>query len=514
MLGLEEHPAFLAACRRWDDEGMIKRLWDGDPTIWGDRSTPELSNRLGWLRLHETIRLRDIDKITAPLLDVGLSDVVLLGMGGSSLAPEVFAATHGARGGYPKLSVLDSTHPHQVRAVRERIDVAHTLFIVASKSGNTLETLSGFRYFWDETRARGQQFIAITDSGTPLQRLAEERQFRAVALTPSDVGGRFSALTAFGLLPSALVGIPLPPILESAAAMAAGSLGEASSNPAIGLGLALGVWAQLGRDKLCLRTVGRWESFPAWLEQLVAESLGKHGRGILPVAGDSGGEAEAEDRLYLAYKTRRPEAVPGGTLPAPDAAGMGGEMLRAEVATAVAGEVLGVNPFDQPDVESAKEHARRALGSPSDTGPGLDVLSPKLGNWIDDLIRAVPVAGYIAVQAFLPSLTRERRELGMVRTRLGDRSGAVTTLGFGPRFLHSTGQFHKGGPPSGVFLQIVDRPAGDIPIPEAETSFGKIIRAQADGDYAALRERGRYVLRLDLGRDRAAGMAALLEALG
>lgn len=453
-----------------------------------------------------------LESLAAELIADPTDHVVLLGMGGSSLAPEVFASVLGVGSGYPSLTVLDSTHPDQVRRVRETIDPRSALFVVSSKSGTTLETLSGFRYFWQETGGDGRRFVAITDPGSALEHLARERGFRAVINAPTNVGGRFSALTPFGLFPAALIGADLTRLLESAVDL---DWGEA-----VNLGVSWGTEALSGRDKLTFLTSPGLRSFPSWLEQLVAESLGKDGRGIVPVAGEPPLDRYETDRLFTEIRLAAepvitaPRGHPVLRRNLPDRLALGAEMLTAEIATAVAGEILGVHPFDQPDVELAKQRARQALDSEPVRVDLLDFFSPVLADRMDDLLASIRSGDYFAVHAYLPSDDATDNQIARLRHRVGNRSGTATTAGYGPRFLHSTGQLHKGGPNTGVFLQIVDQTMNDLPVPDGATSFGRIIAAQALGDYLALKERGRRILRVDLGPNRASGLEALLAAVG
>jgi transaldolase/glucose-6-phosphate isomerase len=493
---------------------LIERLKAKDPTIWGPAETPELADRLGWIDLPETMAssLAGIKSVAASALADDTEKVVLLGMGGSSLAPEVFAAVLGVAAGHPGLTVLDSTHPHQVARVARTINPGRTLFLVSSKSGGTLETLSAFRYFWQLAGADGSRFVAITDPGSSLERLGLDRGFRAVVNAPSDVGGRFSALTHFGLLPAALIGADLEALLQSAASV--------SWEQSVEMGQRWADHAIEGRDKLTLLTSPGLTAFPAWIEQLVAESLGKDGKGIVPVAGEPPLERYGDDRLFVAYRLAGeigPQLPPGH--PALDRTvanryHLASEMLAAEIATAVAGAVLGVHPFDQPDVELAKQRARQALEGESPRVETLEASSPALADRIHDLLGSIARGGYLGIHAYLPTEPTTDAALVELRRRVGGKSGAATTSGYGPRFLHSTGQLHKGGPGIGAFLQLLDSPTDDLPIPETSTTFGRVIASQAVGDFLALQERGRRVLRIDLGQDRARGLAAVLEAVG
>ncbi|MCH8815380.1 MAG: hypothetical protein IH957_09855, partial [Chloroflexi bacterium] len=413
--------------------------------------------------------------------------IVLLGMGGSSLAPEVFSITYGGK----PLVALDSTHPEAIQAVEQNGDLASTLFVVASKSGGTVETLSHFDYFFDKLQD-GSHFVAITDPGTPLEALARARGFRRVFLTPPDIGGRYSALSYFGLVPTALIGADIGGLLESAAAMAHSCEADrASENPGAVLGATMGEAAKAGRDKLTFFTDDTISSFGTWLEQLIAESTGKEGKGVVPVEGEPPGAAEVygEDRVFAAIGIDSP-LTPSIAIPLDDVQDLGAEFFRWEFATAVAGHVLGVQPFDQPNVQEAKDATSALLreGLPEISDPG------DLG----DLLAQVKSGDYIAIQSYLPRTAEIQSRLQKVRLRLRDRFRTATTIGFGPRFLHSTGQLHKGGSAAGVFIQIVDEPTFDLPIPGREYTFRRLLDAQSEGDLRALRAHGRRVTRVSL----------------
>lgn len=511
---------FDTAAIRWDAEAYPERLWGADPTLWSQDPIPELADRLGWLDLHNTMRPRvpELSGLAAELVDDGILDVVVCGMGGSSLAPDVFSQVLGSGPAFPKVTVLDSTHPEAVETVDGAIDLERSAFIISSKSGTTLETLSFFRYFWERTGGDGSRFIAVTDPGTPLAALGEERAFREVVLAPPDVGGRYSALTPFGLVPAAVMGVDLTALLDRAAALAEESAGRrAADDLAISMGLAWAAHAVNGHDKLTFRTSPGLASFPAWLEQLVAESLGKGGRGIVPVAGEPPLAAYAYDRVFVDYVLAgetldpAPSDLPSVRFEVPDGLGLAAEMLRAEVATAAAGEVMGVHPFDQPDVERAKQLAKQAM----------------VGNATEETVAPVPVGGdtfrirlkrfldqvragdYVALQAYVAPDPDVEAAANRVRQIVGEQRECASTFGYGPRFLHSTGQLHKGGPNTGVFIQVVDRSARRVPVPETDFTFDRLIAAQADGDYVALREGDRRVLRVDVSDG---GMEALVEA--
>ena len=495
-------------------EELVERLKAKDSAIWGPPDTPELADRLGWVDLPEAMaaRVPELASIAAAAIGDGTDHVVLLGMGGSSLAPEVFASVLGVAAGHPALTVLDSTHPDQVQAVADSIDPARTIFIVSSKSGGTLETISGFRFFWAATGGDSNRFIAITDPGSSLEQLGRDRGFRAVVKAPSEVGGRFSALTPFGLLPAAMIGADLDGLLEAA--------GRVSWEESVALGMSWGEWAVEGRDKLTFLTSPGLTALPGWLEQLVAESLGKDGKGIVPVAGEPVFDRYGDDRVFVAYQLQgdlvelpRPDH-PLLERPVPDRNHLAAEMMAAEIATAVAGMVLGVHPFNQPDVELAKQRARQVLEGEPGRADLVDIFSPVLSDLLDDWMASIRPGDYVGIQAYLPMDLATETALTELRYKIGNRAGNATTVGFGPRFLHSTGQLHKGGPNTGVFLQLVDTPMNDVPIPETDLTFGRVIASQALGDYLALKEKGRRTMRIDLGPNRARGLAAVVDAIG
>ena len=518
---LQAVAGFDTAALRWDAEAYPQRLWDADPTVFSEEEVPELADRLGWLDLHDTMapRVPELERLADSLVSDGILDVVVCGMGGSSLAPDVFSQVFGSRPSYPRLMVLDSTHPQAVERMAAAIDPERSAFVISSKSGTTLETLSFFRYFWEMTGGDGSRFLAVTDPGTPLADLGEEREFRAVVAAPPDVGGRYSALTPFGLLPAAIMGVDLARLLATARRLAAGRGAEAAEDPAVALGLAWAAHALNGHDKLTLRTSPGLRSFPAWIEQLVAESLGKNGRGIVPVAGEPPLATYSYDRVFVDYVlageelAAPPEDLPWARLVLADSYDIAAEMLRAEVATAAAGEVLGVHPFDQPDVERAKQLARAAMSGEAgeETVAPVPVVGDTFPVRLERFLAQIRPGDYVALQAYLAPDDDVEAAASRFRAVVGDRHQCATTFGYGPRFLHSTGQLHKGGPDTGVFVQVVDRSQAQVAVPETDYTFNQLIAAQADGDFAALREADRRVLRIDVTEG---GMEALLEALG
>ncbi|HVF60554.1 MAG TPA: hypothetical protein VNJ70_12180 [Thermoanaerobaculia bacterium] len=538
-LRLGEHGRAVGArLARWQEEDFARRLWDRDPTLWSPEPLPELGDRLGWLALPETMasELPELEGFGEALAAEGVRDLVVLGMGGSSLAPEVFARVFGPRPGHPRLSVLDSTHPDAVQGLAARFDLGRTLFLVSSKSGTTTETLSFFRAFWDLARrklqAPGERFAAITDPGTPLAELARERGFRRTFEAPSDVGGRYSALSVFGLVPAAGIGADVAGLLASALRLAAacGPAVPARDNAALALGAALGELALAGRDKLTFAAAPGLESLPDWIEQLVAESTGKEGKGIVPVVAEppAAPAAYGADRVFVAlagagddFARQHIERLAEAGHPAilfEIAAGaeLGAEMLRWEIAVAAAGAVLGINPFDQPDVQLAKDLARAAMASPekqeTPDGKAVSVTEPGLDRALAGWLEGARPGGYLALHAYLAPAPAATAALRRLQGALRDSTGLAATAGYGPRFLHSTGQLHKGGPDGGLFLQLVDRPRAELAVPEAGYGFGELLAAQAEGDRRALLQRGRSVLRVDLGADPLAGLEALERA--
>jgi transaldolase / glucose-6-phosphate isomerase len=440
---------------------LVERIWARDATVWTGAGEDKW---LGWLdepkRMHE--RAGEISEFAAAARKK-FDTFVLLGMGGSSLAPEVLKRTFGAK----QLHVLDTTHPAMIRHAEKSLDLSKTMFIVSSKSGGTLETLSHFEYFWKKTGAKGEQFVAITDPGSALEQLAKTRSMRVFAGEPT-IGGRYSALSPFGIVPAALMGIDVDRLLANGARMAEACRGDA--NPGLQLGLQLGEGWREGRDKVCItETEGR---FGLWAEQLTAESTGKQGKGLVPAPGES---PEGPDRQAAQVELA-------------DTGEIGAEFFRWEFAVAVAGAILQINPFDQPDVQAAKDKTKEVLASGDDPR-----LEPE--GSLDELLANAEPPNYIAIQAFIDPM--RENELRPLIDR-GHETGCVVTHGLGPRYLHSTGQLHKGGPPTGLFVQVVDDTGEEIPIPGEAFGFGRLIRAQAEGDYRSLKERGRPIVRIRL----------------
>ncbi len=488
--------AVRARIEAFSGDHVLDRIWRRDHTVWSNEPT-EVADRLGWLSVANDMRART-DALRAFASEVaadGLEAAILAGMGGSSLAPEVFRESFGVADGMLDLVVLDTTNPDQIAEVESRVDLSRALFVISSKSGTTIETDSHLRYFWERV-PDGRRFVAITDAGTALETLARDRGFRRVFVNPSDIGGRYSALSYFGLVPAALLGAPLEQLLDGAVEMAE----TCRTADGLDLGVRFGEAARAGRDKLTFVLPAQVAALGAWLEQLIAESTGKHGIGVIPVADEplATPEVYGDDRIFAAIGDAGRghlgplEAAGHPVIRLPDtrAEDLGREMFRWEFATAVAGAVLGINPFDQPDVQSAKDATAKALEE-------RDAAPPDAGD-ASAILRDAAPPDYVAIQAYVPRDPEHEARLQRVRVRIRDRLRVATTLGFGPRFLHSTGQLHKGGPNSVVAIQVVEAPRTDLAIPGRDLTFGRLLGAQADGDLTALRDRGRRAARVDL----------------
>ncbi len=548
-------------------ERILGRIWAHDHTVWKPEPT-EISNRLGWLHSMDVMQsaIPEIQALVDAMRKAGYTQALLLGMGGSSLAPEVFRSIFGVQAGYLDLAVLDSTAPGAVLAHARQFDPASSLYIVSTKSGGTVETLSFFKFFYNQVvevlgRERaGEHFIAITDPGSRLAEIGLEYNFRAIFLNDSHIGGRYSALSYFGLLPAALLGVDLALLLERAQVMAhkskdfSGSL--ESDNQAAILGTVLGELAKAGRDKLTLLASPQLVSFGAWVEQLIAESTGKQGQGILPVVGERPGPAEVYglDRVFvslqLAGDDRQEAAItafesaghPVLRVLLQDLYDLGGQYFLWELATAVAGYRLGINPFDQPDVEAAKVLARQMVAAYQDQGqlpesqPDLEVASVCVyagGEFAGDLRKVAGTPGeallafleqaqpgaYLAIQAYVAPNQEVGEALAKLRDQLRARTHLATTLGYGPRFLHSTGQLHKGDAGLGLFIQITADPIQDAPIPDqagstrSSISFAVLNAAQALGDRQALLDANRRVLRIHFTSEVPAGVLSLVKTV-
>ncbi|MCA1840821.1 MAG: glucose-6-phosphate isomerase [Actinomycetota bacterium] len=483
-------------------DAVLRSIYRSDYTVWSKDPT-EISDRLGWLHLPGTMKahVAELEGFASTLKNEGVTKTILLGMGGSSLAPQVLAQASGI--GPATFEVLDTTHPDAVAAIAQSVDPSRTTFIVASKSGTTLETLSQYRYF--SSAFPEARFVAITDPGTPLESLAHDDGFEKIFLNPPDIGGRYSALSLFGLVPAAMLGMNLELLLRSADT--ASKDADDSQSDAAWLGAAIGEAALAGRDKLTFLVDNQISLFGDWAEQLIAESTGKHSKGIVPVVGEPIGPVDVygSDRIFLSMS----EGIdvshlidaghPVIRMPPVDVKNLGAAFFIFELAVSIAGYVLQINPFDQPNVSEAKEAtARRLAGRGDQMGIGFDDAS--------SLLDGIEQGDYLALQMFLCPSAAISEQARRIRTSLRDRFGVATTAGYGPRFLHSTGQLHKGGPAGGAFIQFVDEKIDrDIAIPGSDFGFRRLIQAQADGDLESLRTKGRRVTRTTMG--------ALLEAL-
>lgn len=522
---------------------FIRRIWEKDHTLWSSKPIPEITDRLGWLSLPENMhdQIDDFISFAEEVRSEGFKYVVLLGMGGSSLAPEVYQNIFGNKTGYPELIVLDSTHPSAIRIVEEKIDLPKTLFIVSSKSGTTIETISLFRYFWDKVQQiddeQSSHFVAITDPRTPLVKLAEERNFRRIFLATPDVGGRYSALTAFGLVPASLIGMDVHKFLDRAWIMSESCAFCVSSNEVFGLifGAALGELTKIGLDKVTFLTSPSISNFPNWAEQLIAESTGKDGKGIIPIVNEplTSIKNYQKDRFFIHFFTEKDKDTkverliesleskghPLISINLIDKENLSQEIYCLELAVATAGSIIGINPFNQPDVQMAKDLAKKMMER---TEKGIkdkdaETLSiddhTKITKVIKNLFNEARKGDYVAIQAYLSQTPNINEKLQNIRLELLNGLKLTTTLGYGPRFLHSTGQLHKGGPNTGLFIQLIDEPKTDVKVPETNYTFGELIRAQALGDYKALKKLGRRVLRINLKGDVDKGLSSLLKII-
>lgn len=508
---------------------IVARIWQHDHTVWRPNAD-EISNRLGWLHLPQTMQpeIPRIQAFAAQIRSEGFTHVLLLGMGGSSLAPELFARVFGDQDGL-QLAIVDTTDPDAILAYTTSFPLARTLFIVATKSGSTVETLSAFKYFYHQIAALsgqpGRQFVAITDPGSRLQELAARYAFRDTFLNDPNIGGRYSALSHFGLVPAALVGVDIARLLARA-------LEAARAPEAARLGAIMGTLAQHGRDKLTLVVSPEIDAFGDWVEQLVAESTGKEGKGILPVVAErlAGPELYGDDRLFVSiYLPQSRESA--AAVAALEAAGypvvkfglndrydLGGLFMIWELATAVAGHILDIQPFDQPNVELAKMLARQGVAAYEAKGelPAREELPISVEN-LDQFLAQSEPGDYVALQAFVPPTPETTAVLQTLRHQIRDRYRVATTVGYGPRFLHSTGQLHKGDSGNGLFIQFTSDPQTDLPIPEngglekGGLTFGVLKMAQALGDGRALQAADRRFIRFHLGNDVVGKLSALIK---
>ncbi|MGZ8632867.1 MAG: bifunctional transaldolase/phosoglucose isomerase [Solirubrobacteraceae bacterium] len=508
-------------------EDVARRIWRKDDTLWGPAGQPEVANRLGWLTVTEHMReeLGDLQSFAQTARDEGVKDIVLLGMGGSSLAPEVIRRSFGEQSGWPSLHVLDSTDAGAVRSVQDAIDLDHALFLVSTKSGGTIETLSLFRHFWS-LRSDANAFVAITDPGSGLEKLASEHGFRRTFLNDPDIGGRYSALSFFGLVPAALMGADVAAVLDAAGVAEHNCQSFESGDVSSGLwlGLAWGELAAAGRDKLTYVIDAPLQSFGLWVEQLIAESTGKQGKGILPVADEPLGAPDVygQDRTFLHLRNgEHPDEATDAKVAALREAGhpvivreisgpadLGRIFFFAEFAIAAAGWALGINPFDQPNVQEAKDATSRALSEGAEDQP--DATDDELR----ELLSGLGAPSYLAVMGYVEPSADFDAAVSELRQTVRDATRSATTFGYGPRFLHSTGQLHKGGPPAGRFLQLIHDSAPDVEIPDADYRFTRLKHAQAIGDLETLRAHDLPAQRVTLeGDDPAGALRRLTERL-
>jgi transaldolase/glucose-6-phosphate isomerase len=532
-------PAVDVQLAKLQKDDAPQRLWAKDSTLWSadPAKREEIRDRLGWLNVAEKMLEHAGEFHELATHGRSYSDVVLLGMGGSSLCPDVLRNTFGVVKGHPRLHVLDTTDPATILAVRAKIRIQDTLFIVASKSGETTETLSHFAYFWDQVKASGRgamagwHFAAITDPGTSLERLAKDHDFRWIFPNPPDIGGRYSALSYFGLVPGALMGVNVVEMLERAVEMAHSCADSVpvTSNPGAWLGAVMGQLTVQKRNKLTLIASPKVATFGYWVEQLLAESTGKQGKGIVPVEGEPLGKPEVygDDRLfvYIRMESDAPNRAvaalekacePVVTLTLRDKLDLGGEFLRWEVATAIAGVVLGIDPFDQPNVQESKDNTKRVLATFKSKGklpPAESTPAAKARSGIKALLGRAKPGAYFAIMAYTARSTASEAAISAIRSAVRDRTHIATTAGYGPRFLHSTGQLHKGGPKTGLFLQVVQEDTRDVAIPGQPFSFSILKQSQSLGDLQSLSSRRLPVLRVTLGRDPVAGWKALAAAV-
>ena len=549
----------------WHDAGKAGKLWARDASLWTKSGEDQW---LGWLDIvaEQQRNVRRFTNFAAEVKDAKFSHVLLLGMGGSSLCPEVMRESFGKIDDFPELHVLDSTDPAQIKTIENKIDLAHTLFIVSSKSGTTLEPNIFKQYFFERAKQvvgddAGNRFIAITDPGSKLRQAAESDHFRKIFLGVPGIGGRYSALSDFGMAPAAAIGVDVPKFLDRTSKMVAacGPDVGAFDNPGVILGAVLGVAHNQRRDKVTIIASPGIYDLGAWLEQLLAESTGKNGNGLIPVDRESLADPEAygEDRLFVYLRLETdPDPAQDAAIDAIKRAGhpvaqisvlevynLGQEFFRWEIATAVAGSIIGINPFDQPDVEASKvatkkltEEYERTGSLPAETpmfeadgfklfadDKNADALNEKvrdhsLSGYLKAHLDRLKTGDYFAMLAYIEMNRAHEQTLQAARHSVRDKKRVATCLGFGPRFLHSTGQAYKGGPDSGVFLQITCDDAIDLPVPGQKYTFGIVKAAQARGDFEVLAERGRRVLRVHLDADVSGGLAklegAIMAALG
>jgi transaldolase/glucose-6-phosphate isomerase len=529
----------------WSIGGKTRRLWAKDASLW--TGTDE-DKWLGWLTIadQQLAHKEQFEKIAKDVKEAGFTHALLLGMGGSSLCVEVLKLSFGDQPGAPRMHVLDSTDPAQIRAIEAQIDVAKTLFIVSSKSGSTLEPNIFKQYFYERSGNQGRQFFAVTDPGSKMEQVAKDDHFRGIFYGVPSIGGRYSALSDFGVVPGAVMGIDTTKFLEGAANMelACSSCASVEKNPGVLLGILLGTLAKGGRDKVTIVASPGIRDLGAWLEQLLAESTGKEGKGLVPVDREALGApvVYGKDRVFVyARLESAPDAAQDAAVEALAAAGqpviriilnspydLGQEFFRWEVATAVAGSIIGIDAFNQPDVEASKIATKKLTTEYEEKGSlpaekpalvenGISLFDSTQAKTVNEALRehlgSLKAGDYFALLAYVQMNEEHESALQAIRTEVRDKKHVATCLGFGPRFLHSTGQAYKGGPNTGVFLQITADDAEDLQVPGQKYTFGIVKAAQARGDLQVLVERGRRALRVHLGSDVKAGLAKLASAI-
>ena len=512
-----------AEIESFQKEDFTRRIFNQDHTLW--QSSPiEASNRLGWLNVIDSMsrNIATIENFVSEISDFGYRYVVLIGMGGSSLGPAVMNRVFGNINGRFKLLVLDSTVPEAIRRLVKQIDISKTLFLVSSKSGNTLETNNLYSYLRDVVETKlgpikaGEHFVAITDSGTSLNRLADSSGFRNVFENPSDIGGRYSILSYFGLVPAALIGVDIEKLLNNAKSMRRMILDNTLTreNSPVFLGSVMGVLSLAGRDKLTISSTGEISAMGPWIEQLISESLGKNNKGLIPINIEKVMEPDCydDDRFFVHFdigdksiqedisnlESIEESGHPVLRISLSDRYDLGGEFVRWQFMTAVAGSVIGVNPFNQPNVEASKKATKIALTNFTEKGA-----LPKIATItnISQLLRHSVSGGYLSIMAYLDDTPALCDALSNLQDVLINKRKITSTVGFGPRFLHSTGQMHKGGPDKGVFLQLLGDNSLDIDIPGQSYSFGQLAHAQAAGDFQTLITAGKKVFRINIQSD-------------
>ena len=554
-------PQVEAAAKKFQTSKTIERIWERDHSVWRTEEVHKKSilNRLGWLKSVELMKanLSELTRFGDDVCKEGFTHAVVLGMGGSSLCPDVCRATFGSARGFPRFLVLDSTNPLSVARIEQSISLEKTLFLVASKSGGTTETNMFYRYFYDQVArtwgaAAGNNFVAITDADTQMEKEAKEKKFRRIFLNPADIGGRYSALSYFGLVPMSVMGMDIKRILESASAMIAQcSVNDLKKNAAAMIGIAMGEGFKSRKDKLTFIASKGIETFSFWTEQLIAESTGKEGKGIVPIEGETLSQSYSTDRVFVALRLENEKNAFDSLLPKlreqghpvieivlKDIHELGGEFFRWEFSTAVAAVVMEINPFDEPNVKESKDNTVRVIEEykktkalPTQTAaaqkgdlrlygetPYVEKLTAVAkGASFEALFKAhlgqVVKGDYAAVLAYVDQNEKNLGLLQQLRSSIGSSTKCATTLGFGPRYLHSTGQLHKGGPPRGVFIIIIGDEVVDRKIPNEVFSFEVLKNAQAIGDYLSLAGRSLRVIRIYLGNDIDSGLTQLISII-